>query len=221
MGGGHKHSVYNSNFFLPFCRLFYQYFFDSVLWASLVAQLLRNLPEMWIQSLSWEDSLEKGKATHFSILAWRIPWTVQSLGLQRVGLDWVTFTLFLLLYQLRLRSSGIRLEVGDPYCWYHLYVESKNDKLREKESRVVVTRASEGGGENEMLVRGYKLPARRWVSSWGLLYSMVVTANTVLHNLKVAKWSALQCCYYKKEIAITGGNHSATDECIKPTHRTP
>ena len=36
--------------------------------------------ETWVGSLGWEDSLEKGKATHFSILAWRIPWTVQSVG---------------------------------------------------------------------------------------------------------------------------------------------
>ena len=44
-------------------------------WASLVAQLVKNLPvmwETWVQSLGWEDSLEKGKATHSSILAWRI-----------------------------------------------------------------------------------------------------------------------------------------------------
>ena len=40
-------------------------------WASLVAQLVKNLPAM--QSLGWEDLLEKGKATHSSILAWRIP----------------------------------------------------------------------------------------------------------------------------------------------------
>ena len=48
-------------------------------WASLVAQLVGNQPAMWetwIQSLGWEDPLEKGKATHSSILAWRIPWTV-------------------------------------------------------------------------------------------------------------------------------------------------
>ena len=48
-------------------------------WASLVAQLIKNPPAMWetwVQSLGWEDSLEKGKATHSSILAWRIPWTV-------------------------------------------------------------------------------------------------------------------------------------------------
>ena len=48
-------------------------------WASLVAQLVKNPPvmqETWVRSLSWEDPLEKGTATHSSILAWRIPWTV-------------------------------------------------------------------------------------------------------------------------------------------------
>ena len=46
--------------------------------ASLVAQMVKNLPslqETWVQSLGWEDPLEKGMATHSSILAWRIPWT--------------------------------------------------------------------------------------------------------------------------------------------------
>ena len=46
-------------------------------WASLVAQLVKNLPviwETWVQSLGWEDPLEKGTATHSSILAWRISW---------------------------------------------------------------------------------------------------------------------------------------------------
>ena len=59
-------------------------------WASLVAQLVKNPPAMWetwLRSLGWEDPLEKGKATHSSILAWRIPWTVESMGSQRVGLD--------------------------------------------------------------------------------------------------------------------------------------
>ena len=47
--------------------------------ASLVAQLVKNLPvmwETWVRSLAWEDPLEEGKATHFSILTWQIPWTV-------------------------------------------------------------------------------------------------------------------------------------------------
>ena len=53
-------------------------------WASLVAQLVKNLPAMqetWVRSLGWEDPLEKGKATHSSILAWRIPWTEEPGGL--------------------------------------------------------------------------------------------------------------------------------------------
>ena len=47
-------------------------------WASLVAQLVKNLPvmETWVQSLGWEDPLEKGKATHSSILTWKIPWAI-------------------------------------------------------------------------------------------------------------------------------------------------
>ena len=52
-------------------------------WASLVVQLVKNhivvlpaMQETWVGSLGWEDPLEKGKASHSSILAWRIPWTV-------------------------------------------------------------------------------------------------------------------------------------------------
>ena len=53
-----------------------------------MAQLVKNLPTMqetWVQSLGWEDALEKGKATHSSILAWRIPWTEEPDGLQSMG----------------------------------------------------------------------------------------------------------------------------------------
>ena len=48
-------------------------------WASLVVQKVKNLPAMqetWVRSLGWGDAAEKGMATHSSILAWRIPWTV-------------------------------------------------------------------------------------------------------------------------------------------------
>ena len=48
-------------------------------WASFETQLVINLPAMWetwVRFLGWEDPLEKGRATHSSILAWRIPWTV-------------------------------------------------------------------------------------------------------------------------------------------------
>ena len=59
-------------------------------WASLVGHLVKNLPAMqetWVRSLGWEDPLEKGKATHASILAWRIPWTLQSMGSERIEFD--------------------------------------------------------------------------------------------------------------------------------------
>ena len=65
------------------------------IWVSLVAQMVKHLPAMrqtQVHSLVWEDSLEKGMATHPSILAWKIPWTeapggLQSMVSQRVGLD--------------------------------------------------------------------------------------------------------------------------------------
>ena len=58
-----------------------------------MAQTVKNLPAMqenWVQSLGWEDPLEKEVATHSSIFAWRVPWTeepdgLQSMGFQRVG----------------------------------------------------------------------------------------------------------------------------------------
>ena len=58
-----------------------------------MTQMVKNLPatwETWVQSLGWEDPLEKGMATHSNILAWRMPWTeepgqLQSMGWQTVG----------------------------------------------------------------------------------------------------------------------------------------
>ena len=75
-----------------------EYFGRHILRASLVAQSVKNPPAMqetWIRSLGWEDSLEKGRATHSSILAWEILWTeepggLQPMGSQRVGHSWVT-----------------------------------------------------------------------------------------------------------------------------------
>ena len=69
--------------------------------SFLVAQLVKNPPamqEIWVQSLDWEDPLEKEMAIHSSILAWRIPWTEEPGGLQSMGLqseitEPLTFTL--------------------------------------------------------------------------------------------------------------------------------
>ena len=55
-----------------------------------MAQLVKNPPavwETWVRSLGWEDPLEKGKATHSSILAWRIPWTVHGVAKGRTRLS--------------------------------------------------------------------------------------------------------------------------------------
>ena len=62
----------------------------SIFWVTLVAQMVTNLPAMqetWVQSLDQEDSLERGMATHASLLAWRIPWTENPGGLQSMGLQ--------------------------------------------------------------------------------------------------------------------------------------
>ena len=85
---------FSKRFYSHIPGLFFRPVFGSHL-ASLVAQMVKNLPAMWetwVPSLGWEDALEKGKFTHSSILAWRIPWTVQSMGSQRVGHDWAAFT---------------------------------------------------------------------------------------------------------------------------------
>jgi len=68
-------------------------FWPQVMWnlrASLVAQMIKNLParqETYVLSLGWEDPLEKGMATHSSILDWRIPWTEEPGRLQSMGLQ--------------------------------------------------------------------------------------------------------------------------------------
>ena len=70
--------------------------------ASLVAQLVKNLSvmqETWIRFLGWEEPLEEGKATHSSILTWRIPWTVQSMKSQKLRHDRAIFTLPAILFK--------------------------------------------------------------------------------------------------------------------------
>ena len=79
-------------------RVFFFFFLSLVCDVYLVAQLVTNLPalqEAWVQSLGWEDPLEKEMTTHSSILAWEIPWTeepgrLQSMGSHRVRHNWAT-----------------------------------------------------------------------------------------------------------------------------------
>ena len=86
-----RRGIFLTSYFIP------EY---SLLGALLVAQMVKNPPvtqETPVWRLGWEDPLEKGMATHSSILAWRIPWTeefggLQSMGSQRVGCEGVTNT---------------------------------------------------------------------------------------------------------------------------------
>ena len=103
--------------------------------ASLVAQLVKNPPAMretWVRSLGWEGALEKGKAPHSSILAWRTPWTVQSTGSQSVGHDWATLTFT---FHIHPKSS-----VGDSHMYRsHRLRTSKTEDLTHH-SRLVAIR---------------------------------------------------------------------------------
>ena len=74
------------------CSIIYLCIFHDfplpITWASLVVQMIKNLPatwEMWVLFLGREDPLEMGMATHSSILARRIPWTEKPGGLQSMG----------------------------------------------------------------------------------------------------------------------------------------
>ena len=101
--------------------------------ASLVAQRLKHLPallETWVQSLGWEDSLEKQRATHSSILVWRIPWReepgrLQSMGSQRVGQEWVTSLSLSMVKLLKLNCVYVYIQVSQGCilspCLYNLY----------------------------------------------------------------------------------------------------
>ena len=91
-----------------------------------MAQLVKTLPAMWetwVWSLGWEDPLEKGKATHSSILAWRTAWTVYSMGSQRIWHDWATFTSLHYEYKF---ISGVLLQKGKAHNeshWKHSGLE--------------------------------------------------------------------------------------------------
>ena len=93
-------------------------------WTSLVAQMVKNLPEM---QEAWVDPLEKGMATHSSILAWRIPWTEEPGGLQSMGhiesdtTEWLTLSLSSLFWhqgQSHGRQFSHRLGVGVVSGWF-------------------------------------------------------------------------------------------------------
>ena len=88
----------------------------------LMGHMVKNLPEMWetqVQSLDWEDPLEKEMVTHSSILAWRIPEEesggLQSMGSQRVRHDWVTNTLIKITHNTNFSKHWVEL------YWKHIF----------------------------------------------------------------------------------------------------
>ena len=99
--------------------------------------MVKNPPAMWetwVRSLGWEDSLQKGMATHSSIFAWRIPWTeepgrLQFMGSQRVRHDWVTFTF--IKEHLKLQTLGwIYIYKGNEFnLWWKKRVISSTDVI--------------------------------------------------------------------------------------------
>ena len=109
-GSEYLYHIHIFSCFLLSFKLPNQCAFSSELYAlgvSLIAQLVKNpstVQETLVRFLGWKDPLEKRKATHSSILAWKIPWTVQSKRLQRVGHDRATFTLFRVVYSKKAAS---------------------------------------------------------------------------------------------------------------------
>ena len=123
----------------------FQLLISMVKQTFLVTQMVKNLPavqETQVWSLSWEDPLEKGMATHSSILAWRIPWTenpgrLQSMGSQRIGHDWATnththyYTYYNYLGENRMRSWPLNLLIsGQTHCRVSLNSAKVNLLLR-------------------------------------------------------------------------------------------
>ena len=88
-------------------------------WAFLVVQLVKYLPAMqetWVQSLGWKDTLEKGKATHFSILTWRIPWTSHGVAKSETRLSDFHMTRGILALQPGIKLVSPAMEV---WCFTH------------------------------------------------------------------------------------------------------
>ena len=116
-------------------------FGDNLKGLPLVAQMVKHLPAMRetrVQSLGWEDLLEKEMATYSNILAWRIPWMeepgrLQSMGSQRVGHDWATS-----LSLSTSKASADRFKkIGASY--YHVrYSSSSNSKLALSRRKIVL-----------------------------------------------------------------------------------
>ena len=103
--------------------------------------MVKNLPAMrktWVRSLGWEDPLEKGMATHSSILAWRIPWTEQPGRLQSMGsqswtqLNNLHFHFHIYIYRERVKNEKREMSTVNEPNKHHLnHMTSINFKSEE------------------------------------------------------------------------------------------
>ena len=102
-------------------------------WASLVAQLVKNLPavwETWVLFLAWEDPLEKGMATHISILAWRIPCTEFQWGHKKSDTT-ERFSHKRYLYIFFMYSSFISCYMANSKLFkFHLLLKASNERKK-------------------------------------------------------------------------------------------
>ena len=131
--------------------------------------MVKNPPAMWktrVQSLIWEDPLEKGKATHSSILAWRIPWTVQSMGLQRVGHNWEACT--------SLFASKIQVYISGFFCPFAFHFLFKNRELVWNKNLVMYFRYT----DESLLQQLYLCNSDAW--SRGMHSGVVLVAQSCL-----------------------------------------
>ena len=116
------------------CSLCFLFLCSLAFNLPLCTSLGQNPPAMWetwVWFLGWENPLEKGTVTHSSILSWRIPWTIQSMGSQKVGHNWATFT-FVVNYLLLLNNYLIW---NFPYSYYqcnfYLFIRHWHNFLQE------------------------------------------------------------------------------------------
>ena len=151
-----------------------------------VAQLVKNPPAMWetwVQSLGWEDPLEKGKATHSNILAWRIPST-ESMGLQRVRHDRLTFTftfLVLLLIMERLMISTLRAERQEELKSFLMKVRKESEKVGLKLS-IQKTKIMASSPITSWQIDGEKWKQQQVLFSWAPKSLQTVTATMKLED---------------------------------------
>ena len=140
--------------------------------ASLVAQRVKHLPEMWetrVQFLGWDDPLEKEMATHFSTLARKIPWTekpgrLQSMGSQRVGHDWAT-SLSLSLSLQFLHSWALWISPHLKMCDWCPYMYSCIDICKNTHTHSLSWAQTEPGEKMFIWNEGME-GAKGWAKAW-------------------------------------------------------